>query len=136
MPSVEDQVIDFYYGLFERVFTGPFRARIPERLKRDAVTRQVQDAAGAASQSLTRFLLNERITEDDTARLLRGLRSLSDLLTIDDVVNPNVPSETVANTLFAKLPCPPEVRNAGKEAVCTVLRFMPSSKCLCLSGPY
>jgi hypothetical protein len=57
-PSIEDQVVDFYYALFDRIFSESFRLRIDQRLKRDAVMRQVQDSAGAASQSLTRFFRN------------------------------------------------------------------------------
>jgi hypothetical protein len=41
-PSIEDQVVDFYYTLFDRIFSEPFRLRIEQRLKRDAVIRQVQ----------------------------------------------------------------------------------------------
>ncbi len=76
--SVEDQVVDFYYSLFETIFTEPFRSKIPERLKRDAITRQVQDAAGAASQSLTRFLLD--------AALRQILRTLTKADKLGDVV--------------------------------------------------
>jgi hypothetical protein len=115
--QVEDQVVDFYYSLFDRIFSAPFRSKIAERLKRDAVARQVQDAAGAASQSLTRFLLNERLTSEDTARLLQGFAPLHDLLKLEDVANPNIPPETLVSDLLPMLPCPIGVKHAGKEAV-------------------
>jgi hypothetical protein len=114
---VEDQVVDFYYSLFEAIFTKPFRSKIPERLKRDAVTRQIQDAAGAASQSLTRFLLNEQLTTKDTGSVIGGLLPLHDLLAIEDVANPNIPPEKVAAEVLPRLPCPAKVKDAGKEAV-------------------
>lgn len=115
--SIEDQVVDFYYSLFETIFTEPFRSKIPERLKRDAVTRQVQDAAGAASQSLTRFLLNERLTSEEAASLLEGFGPLHHLLKLDDISNPNIPPENVVDELLPRLPCPSDVKDAGKEAV-------------------
>ena len=116
-PRIEDQVVDFYYLLFGKIFTEPFKVKIGERLKRDAVARQIQDAAGAASQSLTRFLLNERLTSEDAARLLQGFEPLHDLLELEDVANPNVPPETLVSDLLPELPCPSSVKGAGKEAV-------------------
>ena len=51
MPlPIEEQVIEFYYDLFDRIFTQPFSRGITQRLKRDAVKRQVEESAGAASQ--------------------------------------------------------------------------------------
>ena len=79
-PSIDDQVVDFYYALFDRIFSEPFRLRIEQRLKRDAVIRQVQDSAGAASQSLTRFFLNEQLSEEQVADVLSGFSALRDLL--------------------------------------------------------
>ena len=68
--SIDDQVIDFYYALFDRIFSQPFRARITQRLRRDTVIRQVDDAAGAASQSLTRFFINQQLTAPQVAGIL------------------------------------------------------------------
>ncbi|MGA2077763.1 MAG: NACHT domain-containing protein [Terriglobia bacterium] len=116
-PQIEDQVVDFYYSLFGKIFTEPFKAKLAERLKRDAVGRQIQDAAGAASQSLTRFLLNERLTSEDTARLLQGFEPLHDLLQLEDVANPSVLPEALVSDLLPRLPCPSGVKGAGKEAV-------------------
>lgn len=88
-PPIVDQVVDFYYGLFDRIFSEPFRPRIAERLKRDAVIRQVQDSAGAASQSLTRFFLNEQLNEQQVANILGGFATLNDRLKLDDIANPS-----------------------------------------------
>ena len=57
LPSVEDQVIDFFNTLFERLFSGPFKVQISDRLRRNAVIRQIGESADASSQSLTRFFL-------------------------------------------------------------------------------
>ncbi|MDQ3701861.1 MAG: hypothetical protein M3442_13215 [Chloroflexota bacterium] len=54
--STLDQVVDFYELLFKRIFLASFGPRIPDRLKRDEVKRRVEEVAGAASRSLTRFL--------------------------------------------------------------------------------
>ncbi|MGO9274664.1 MAG: NACHT domain-containing protein [Terriglobia bacterium] len=81
------------------------------------MARQVQDAAGAASQSLTRFLLNQQLSADDVARLLNGFGALHHLLRAEEVANPNIPPENVVNELLPKLPCPIDVKGAGKEAV-------------------
>jgi hypothetical protein len=50
---IDDQVVDFYYELFGKIFSAPFRARLSaERRKRDTVVRQVEESASAASCSL------------------------------------------------------------------------------------
>ena len=87
---IDEQVIDFYHALFERVFSEPFRPRINDRLKRNAVIRQVEESADAASQSLTRFFRNERLTAQHVADVLEGFAMLSELLKISDIANPNV----------------------------------------------
>jgi len=94
VPStIVDQVVNFYYTFFDRIFSEPFRPRIPERLKRDAVIRQVQDSAGAASQSLTRFFLNAQLNEQQVTNVLHGFAALGDRLKLDDIANPTaVPS--------------------------------------------
>lgn len=114
---IVDQVVDFYYALLDRIFSEPFRLRIPERLKRDAVIRQVQDSAGAASQSLTRFLLNEQLTEQQVANILAGLATLGDRLRLDDIANPNVAPEEISDALLPELPCPEVTQQAGHAAI-------------------
>ena len=73
MPSaIDDQVVDFYYALFDHVFSDPFRSGISKRLRRDGVIGKVQESARAASQSLIRFFLKRF-----ALRILRcGLNSL------------------------------------------------------------
>ncbi|MGH8056424.1 MAG: hypothetical protein ACREOH_04210, partial [Candidatus Entotheonellia bacterium] len=114
---IVDQVVDFYYALFDQIFSEPFRSRIAERLRRDAVIRQAQDSAGAASQSLTRFFLNEQLTEEQVAGVLAAFSPLRDKLTLDDIANPNVTPEGVVDRLLTELPCPAMVREAGHDAV-------------------
>jgi hypothetical protein len=115
--SIVDQVVDFYYTLFNRVFSETFQPRIADRLKRNAVIRQVDESADAASQSLTRFFLNEQLTEQQVDRVLNGFARLRDLLKLADVANPNVTPEAVVEALLPQLPCPEAVRQADHEAV-------------------
>lgn len=118
MPtSIVDQVVDFYYALFDRIFSEPFRPRIAERLKRDAVLRQIQDSGGAASQSLTRFFLNVQLSEQQVADVLGGFAKLQDLLKLDAIANPNEMPEKIVETLMADMPCPKAVQQAGHDAV-------------------
>ncbi|MFB3133250.1 MAG: hypothetical protein ACE10K_12080, partial [Rhodothermales bacterium] len=102
LPSIEDQVVEFFNALFERIFSERFRPRIAQRIKRNAVLRQVQEAADAASQSLTRFLLNEQLTKQRTADTIEGLTTLTDRLTLDDIDNPNETPEAVVDNLLAE----------------------------------
>ena len=60
---INDQVVDFFDVLFGRFPSEPFSERILERLKRWAVVRDVEESADAASQSLTRFFINEQLTK-------------------------------------------------------------------------
>jgi hypothetical protein len=75
--SIEDQVVDFYHELFEQVFSERFRPQIAERIKRNAVIRQIDEAADAASQSLTRFFVNEQLTEIQAANIRGRVRQPS-----------------------------------------------------------
>ena len=114
--SIVNQVVDFYYALFGKLFSEPFAKRASDRLKRDAVLRQVQEAAGAASQSLTRFLVNQRLTDDQAACVLGGLDPLADLIRLEDIANPNVAPEALADALLPKLSRPGAI-SAEHEAV-------------------
>lgn len=132
--AIVDKVVDFYYALFDRIFSEPFRLRIPERLKRDAVIRQIQDSAGAASQSLTRFFLNEHLSEEQVANILKGLATLSERLTLADIANPNVTPEAVADALLPELPCPEITQQAG-HATIHRLALHSAVQVLMLVGP-
>ena len=118
MPAaITDQVVDFYYKLFDQIFSEPFRSRITERLKRDAVIRQVEDAAGAASQSLTRFFLNEQLNERQVASVLRGFSKLKVRLTLADISSSNATPEALVETLLIGFPCPKTVQQADQDAI-------------------
>jgi NACHT domain len=118
MPtSIVDQVVDFYYALFDRIFSEPFGPRIADRLKRDAVLRQIQDSGGAASQSLTRFFLNVQLSEQQVADVLEGFVKLQVLLKLDAIANPNETPEKIVETLMADMPCPVGVQQVGHDAI-------------------
>ena len=82
---VEDQVVELFAALFESIFSAPFRAGIAEKRKSRAVIRQVDEAADAASQSLSRFLKNEKLPASRLALVLEALRPLGDLLSLEDL---------------------------------------------------
>ena len=82
VTSIADQVIDFYNGLFDKIFSEPFRPQITDRIRRNAVVRQVEESADAASQSLIRFFLNEQLTETQVANVLSGFAELHRLLNL------------------------------------------------------
>jgi hypothetical protein len=115
--SVADQVIEFYNSLFDQIFSQPFRSEIQETIKRRDVIRQIEASADAASQSLTRFFLNERLNETKVANILTGFIELPELLKLEDIANPNVTPETVVEDLITKLPCPRSIKREGKDAV-------------------
>ncbi|NCA71238.1 MAG: hypothetical protein EOM91_14270 [Sphingobacteriia bacterium] len=68
--SIEDRVIDFFAEIFRQIFFNPCAAGIDSRIKRNKVERAVADAADAASQAITRFLLNERLRPDQVEALI------------------------------------------------------------------
>ena len=132
--TILDQTVDFYYGLFDRIFSEPFRSRITDRLKRDAVIRQVEESAAAASRSLTRFFLNERLTEQQVAEVLSAFTALPNFLKLDDIANPNVTPEEVVDDLLPQLPCPRSIHDAGRAAVYRVAMHS-NLQVLMLVGP-
>jgi len=115
--SIEDQVVDFYHTLFEQVFSERFRPQISERIRRNAVIRQVEESADAASQSLTRFFRNEQLTELQTADILSGFAGLPSLLKFETIANPNIAPESVVEDLLTKMPCTKAIRQARQDAV-------------------
>lgn len=117
LAPVDDQVVDCYYALFDRLFSQPFATRIAERLRRDAVVRQVQEAAGAASQSLTLFLTTQQLTPQQTADLLCGFTPLPQLLTLDGLAHANATPEAMVETLLRTCPCPEAAQQAGHETI-------------------
>jgi len=114
---VADQVVDFYGELFDRIFGQPFEAAIPERLRRREVLRQVERTADAASQALTRFLLNQQVGPEQTAIILDGLAGLSQRLKLADIANPNISPDAVAAELLIYLPCPLALEQSNRAAI-------------------
>ncbi len=117
MPlSIADQVIDYYQSLFDKIFSETFRPLIAERLKRNAVERQIQESADAASQSLIRFFTNERLSEQQAAEILSSLEALPRLIKLDDIANPRVTPERIVESKLKNLSCPESISKAGREA--------------------
>lgn len=100
---VENQVIEFFAALFESIFSAPFRAGIAEKQKSRAVIRQVEEAADAASQSLTRFLKSEKLPASRVALVLEALRPLGELLSLEDPSSTYTNPEDLAIRLAEKL---------------------------------
>jgi hypothetical protein len=126
---IDDQMVDFFHGLFDAIFSEPFRVRIKERLKRNQVIRQVEEAADAASQSLTRFFLNEQLTEAQVASVLGSLSPLAELLSLDRVANASVTPESLVAELVPQLPCragddQPAVGAIYREAMHSVVQAL------------
>jgi hypothetical protein len=111
MPSsVDDQVLDFYGELFNHLFSEPFNDRITERRRRNEVNRQVESAADAASASLTRFFLSQKLSEETVSEILSGFELLGNLLQLEKISNTNVTAEEIVDDLLDSLPCPPTVQ--------------------------
>ncbi len=100
---IDDQMVDFFHDRFNAIFSEPFRVRIKEPLKRNQVIRQVDETADAASQSLTRFFRNERLTEAQVASVLESLSHLADRLSLDRIANANVTPESLVAELVPEL---------------------------------
>jgi NACHT domain len=117
-PEIVDQVVDFYQDLYNQVFAVPFGEQLKKnRLRRDAVRRQVEEAANASSQSLTRFFVNQRLTEEHVTRILDGWASLPAKLRLADISNPNVSPEEVVERLLGEIGCPAAVTSNGHEPI-------------------
>ncbi|GAB6042664.1 NACHT domain-containing protein [Endothiovibrio diazotrophicus] len=106
LPSVEDQVVDYYQALYETLFHAPFADEIRARIQRNAVRRQVESAADAASRALTRFFTLQQIDEAAVAGMLAAIAPLDRRLTLEALANPNVSPESLVETLLPHLPCP------------------------------
>jgi len=112
VAEITDQVVDFYNALFLKVFLDSFNAGIQDRRRRDAVGFQVLEAAGAASQSLERFFLSQRLTNSQVDCVLGSLEFVGGNLTLEQIANPYTQPETVVHELL-KLP----VCTAAQERV-------------------
>lgn len=101
---IAEQVIGFFANHFERIFSDPFRLAIPDLLRRRAVLRQVDESADAASQSLTRLLINEQLSNAEANRLLQGLEPAVAALNLERIANPNISPETLMIELLKDHP--------------------------------
>lgn len=116
-PPIVDQVVAFFAELFESLFSNPFRALLSDPLRRRAVTRQIEEASDAASQSIVRLFRNQQLSEALTASLLAGFARLGELADLDQIANPNLTPEAIVENLLERLPPPDDVRAAGQEAL-------------------
>src|SRR5215218_22638 len=115
--SAVEQVVAFYQILFGQIFSAPFREQISNPLERNAVTRLVAELADAASQSLTLFFDNRRMSKAEVAEILDSLSALGRLLKLEDVAQPGVPPETIIKKRLGALARPGGSRGDGFEAV-------------------
>jgi hypothetical protein len=122
VSNLTDQVVDFYNALFGEIFFAPFRARIAERRRRDAVRRQIEEAANAASQSLERFLISQQLTPEDAECILGGLSSMAGGLSLERIANPYTAPETIVEELMRMPACSLALDEADKTCHATVFR--------------
>jgi NACHT domain len=108
--QITNRVVEYFDGLFVQVFSDPFSGRIAEMRRRRAVERQVQETADAASQSLTRFFLNEQLELTHVQAILEQFANLGETLPLERISNPNVTPESVAETIQASLSDPEGVK--------------------------
>lgn len=119
MQSIDDRVLDFYSDLFESLFSKPFRTRIADRRRRNKVIRQVEDAADAASSSLTRFLLSQNLGEARVEEILGSFAAMANLLQLENISNSNFTTEAIVEDLLADLAS----AGAGRESQDAVYRL-------------
>ena len=134
LHAIGDQVVDFYYRLFDGVFTAPFRLLIVDRLKRDHMARAVQEAAGAASQAVTRFFENEMMSSEDAADILAGMGNLVDLVDAECLENPNLTPEPFVEEIMPKLPANVIPRRERQASIFRVALHL-TVQALMLVGP-
>lgn len=103
--TVDDLILDFYERLFTNIFSDPFKKKISDRRKSKKVIRQVEEAADAASKSLTRFFEYQKLDESQATAILGCFESIADLVTIEAVANSNIPTEEIVEDLLTKLTC-------------------------------
>lgn len=114
---VEEQVVQFYRALFERIFSKPFAGEIERPLDRGRVTRRIEELADAASQSLTFFFASRGLTKEQASGVLSGLSKLGDLLKLSDVERPGVPAASVIKKVSAGLAPQESGGQAGADAI-------------------
>lgn len=103
--KITDLVVDYFYDIFDKIFTERFQLEKTHRIKRDKVIRSIQDSALASSQSLIRFFINSQLSEKQASGILNGLKNLPACISLDDISNPNVTPESIVGDLLDKMPC-------------------------------
>lgn len=116
MPGpIDEQVIIFFEDLFESIFIATFDLNSADRFKIRKVQRQVGDCADAACQSLNRFFQQREFTEGQVADILESLNDLGRLTKLEEIANPNVAPETIADDITLSLTCLSEVEECGND---------------------
>ncbi|MDC3952782.1 NACHT domain-containing protein [Polyangium jinanense] len=117
-PAIVDLVVDFYQELFRSLFSSPFAEDLRrERLKRDAMRRQVEEVANAASQSVVRLFMTEELNEPQVRAIVEGWAALSSTLRLPDVSTSGSNPEELTERLLPALGCPPAVQTNRHETV-------------------
>jgi hypothetical protein len=88
---IDNLVVEFFDDLFQRVFSDKFETQVPQRRKLQEVSRQVQESADAASQSLSRFFLNQQLKEKQVTEILEGFEGLDKFLKLENKCRRAVP---------------------------------------------
>ena len=133
LHAIGDQVVDFYYRLFSGVFALAPHYRCRDRLKRDHGTCG-PEAAGAASQAVTRFFENEMMSSEDAADILAGMGNLVDLVDAECLENPNLTPEPFVEEIMPKLPANVIPRRERQASIFRVALHL-TVQALMLVGP-
>lgn len=131
---ITNAVVEFYGRIFEQIFFLPFDAQIRDGLKRREVRRRVEEAADAASRSLSRFLTSQNLPEDQACEVLCGLDHIAEVVALEDIANPRVTPEGLVERLGVQLPCP-ERLVAAERAPVYRLALHAVAQVLLLVGP-
>jgi len=104
--QIEERIVDFFADLFDELFTTPLTTEIDSRLRRSRVQRAIGDASDAASQTIIRLLLNERISAAGLDAILSALDGSGARLPLHVVSNANIAPDTIAAGLLDHHPPP------------------------------
>ena len=100
MPSASERVIEFYAALFERIFIEGGEVDRLDQLRARAVRRQVEEAADAASQTLTRFFAHQQFSNEDVRAALAAFGRVTEPVTLARVADPNANAESLSEELL------------------------------------
>src|SRR5580693_9475480 len=119
MPGqgIPEEVVEFYDSLFTHLFSSPFERLIPNAIRRREVVRKVQEASDAASQSLGRLLLNEKVRPPTIRTILNGLGKLQQVLTPDDVATTAYSPDALLERFLPKAPPPKPLKTEPERTL-------------------